>query len=98
MNSIIREFKRNERYNGWDSWGCSMVFMFNLCEYAFHNGLEIPPHWQYNPSCLLEIGKCSEELKDNLWYFVGESKETILEAGEILNRYTNYLRYKELNY
>lgn len=97
-NSMMVRFKEATYHKNWDAWGESLGMLFNVCEYMLINDIDIPGKWGFRPSPFASLDESSESLKDSIWLFEGETTESVINFGNILHKYTNFLRYKGEDY
>lgn len=94
----IIQFKKEIRLLDfkYDPWGEAMSAFFELCARMYKRGLTIPAEWQYRPSPLTS----DPTEKDNYWYslFARCGRHQLLAIGNLLHRYTEYLRRKGKDY
>ena len=93
MNDLINEMKV-----GFDSdyWGSGMICFFSVAHEMYHRDLDIPNKWGFSPG----VGSGDLREHDDYCFPFCEdaTDETLLNAGNILNKYTSYLRYNQLDY
>jgi len=84
---LIEEFKLAEDWR-YDPWGSAMGVLFDLAEYLYVRDM-VPEAWEFRPGA----GKIVPEV-ESYWYplFSASDPATLIEFGNILNRYTAKLR------
>ena len=78
-----------------DDWGWSMSCWFGIAAELDYRGYAIPDHWQYRPSSVCGDIREDSYQADILKNF---SSEELIYTGNILERYTRYLKFKGLDY
>ena len=93
MNPLIKEMKLSG--NTYDIWGFSMGAFFAVASELYYRGLDIPSSWGYSPG----LSGDSRELDTMESDLCLESNDSdLLNAGLILERFTDYLRTKGKDY
>jgi len=89
------ELKRayKEAYNAGDPWGSNISALFNVSAELWHRGAHIP--WEYSPGMASDPREPDDYLYEAC---AGASDANLLRFGAVLNRFDEYLRFKELNY
>lgn len=83
------------RHHKIDLWGNSMSAWFECAGRMNRRGIYIPGEWEYSPG----LGGDGTD-KDSYWYslFARCGNKQLITIGNFLFRYTEYLRFKKVNY
>lgn len=88
-NPILDEFRHGSTG---DRWGDAMNWLFIIADAMTHLGMTVPSHWEYRHSPVCD----GSELTDWGWLDMvrdGEwSYAELVNAGNVLSRYTDALR------
>lgn len=72
----------------YDPWGSAMDVFFPIASELYMRGVDIPSQWGYAPG-LTDDPRDPENYYTDL--IINESDNDLLEFGNLLHRYTNYL-------
>ena len=79
-----------------DPWSTAMSWHFALCDWLhFRTDEEVPPEWRYRPGAATDIQE------DDDWRhgaFMAEDTGTLIDFGNLLDRYTDKLRLAGRDY
>lgn len=92
----IKEFKYEMKLtNSGDSWGNAMNAFFEVAAHLYDKGVTIPDEWEYSPSMASEQAE-----EDSYWFelFSIETEENLIKFGNLLHRYTEFLKFKGVDY
>lgn len=78
-----------------DVWGGAMEAWFECAGQMNKRHLPIPLEWQYKPA----LGTDGTD-QESYWFELFEncSDELLIEIGNLLTRYCQYLKYKKVDY
>lgn len=92
-NFSVKEFKNEFRLICTDTWGNAMDAWLEAAGQMFTRWLDIPKEWQYKAGLsLLEPDNYFHDLFNNC------TDEEIIEIGNFLYRYCQYLKFKGIDY
>jgi hypothetical protein len=95
MNSV-KEFKNELRLiSDTDVWGTSVEAWFECAGHMNKRGLHIPSSWEYSQG----LGGDGTE-NESYWYelFEAAPDNVLINVGNLLFRYCQFLRYKGKDY
>ena len=94
MNTNINKFKDEFRLVCTDTWGNALDAWFECAGRMNKRNLEIPKIWEYSP------GMSDGTDKDRYFftYFAKLSNKKLIEIGNFLFRYCQYLKSKGIDY
>ena len=90
----LKEFKNEFRLICTDTWGDALESWFECAGHMHSRNLPIPNNWKYS------AGAGSGMDIDSYFHaiFMGVSDEELINIGNFLFRYCEFLRYKGINY
>lgn len=94
-----KEFRQEFKIFGHtDVWGNAMEAWFECAGRLYVNGADIPGEWEFSPCASPEPEDNCEE--DSYFYelFKESTNEELLEIGNLLFRYCQFLKFKGVDY